>query len=333
MKRFNFPFAYKPKVDLKNTIIYSSLFRQALLSQLQNKYKCVNIDPAFIVDNKQSAISYLNGDRIISFDNKANNSICSFNSTQDNYLMLQSNKFKIENLISFAPFIKRDAKQSNLDSVINWVVDVELSMPVNLNMDFFVTLAKETFYMIVNIINTPELKQIHTVNNKKINANNFIEVEAQKIESSYPTLSLQEAFNHFCYENEFVIIKNNLKKLKSGKSIEPSVPTAQDNNLSCGLYVYDKINNQPFQLISVCKRPDGKTSYRQLNNTNPLEITNELYDENVFGQERPTNISLVINFTNLLFYFLDKVHLSEVVKSVWPDEFIEFTKAEKIEIF
>lgn len=333
MKRFKFPFAYEPKVNLKNTIVYSSIFKQHIFDFLKNKYKCINIDPTFIVGNKNSQVSYLFGDRMMSFDNKANNSIYLLNSAQDNYLLLAGKTLKNENFITYAPFIKRDATQTNLDSIINWQIDVELSMPLNLNMNYFTTLARETFYSIANIANNSELKKIHRPDYKKINPKDFDIVSAQKIENSYPTLPLHEAFAHYCSQHKFVIVVGNLRKLKSGKNFEQSIPTAQDNDLSCGLYVYDKVNNKPINLINVCKRPDGITSKKQLSDTNPIELANELYDKNLFIKDRPTNISLVINYTNLLFYFLDKIHLAEVVKSVWPDEFIKFVKTEKIEIY
>lgn len=333
MKRFKFPFAYAPKVNLKNTIVYSSLLKQHIFKYLANKYKCTYIDPALIVDNKQSAVSYLFGDRMLSFDNKANNSIFSFNSAQDNYLLLQSKLFKNENICTFAPYIRRDAKQTNLDSVINWEIDAELSIPINLNLNYFTTLAKETFNALLTIANDNELKKIHVIKDNKKNLFDIAVVDAQKLETSYPTLSLSDAFRHYCSEHKVVVVQNNIKKLKSGKTLAGFIPTAQDSELSCGLYVYDEINEQPIHLINVCKRPDGETSRKQLNETNPIEITNELYDPNIFDPSRPTNISLVINFTNLLFYFLDKVHLAEVVKSVWPSDFIDFIKTEKLEIF
>lgn len=333
MKRFKFPFAYKPKVNLKNTIVYSSIFKQQIFNYLQSKYKCINIDPAMVVENQKSAIGYLTGDRVISFDNKSTNTIYSLNSAQDNYLLLASKLFKTENLMMFTPFIKRDSKQTNLDSVVNWNIDVELSMPINLNMKYFTMLAKDTFYALANIANSSHLKQIHNVGTRKISPSDIHVVDAQKIESSYPTLPLREAFKHYCSQHRFVIVQHNIKKLRSGKSLEPSIPTAQDNELSCGLYVYEKNNDKPIQLINISKRPSGSTSRTQLNDTNPLEITNDVYDKHIFDKDRPTNISMVINFTNLLFFFLDKVHLAEVVKSVWPEEFINFVKAEKIEIF
>lgn len=332
MKRFKFPFAYEPKVNIKNTIVYSSILRNLIFNYLYDKYKCVYIDPAMIVDNKQSSLAYITGDRMIGFDNKSNNSIFMFNSVQDNYLLLLSNMFKNEHIFTFAPFIKRDAKQTNLDSIINWEFSVELSMPINLNIDYFTTLAKETYIALTNLANSPELKKIYSINKSKANIIDIAVVDAQKIESSYPTLSLEEAFTHYCSEHKFVVVQNNIKKLRSGKSLGTFVPTAQDCELSCGLYVYDETNNKPIHLINVCKRPEGIVSKNQLLEINPYELTNELYDSRIFEKDHPTNISLVINFTNLLFFFLDKVHIAEVVKSVWPDEFIDFVNKEKIEI-
>ncbi|MCQ2956641.1 MAG: hypothetical protein MJ233_02030 [Mycoplasmoidaceae bacterium] len=119
MKRFNFPFAYEPKVNLKDTILYSSILKQQIIDYLIDRFKCIPLDPALIVDNKKSSLAYAFGDRIMSFDNKTNNSIFCFNSQQDNYLMLLSSTLKNENILMFAPYIRRDAAQTNLDSIIN----------------------------------------------------------------------------------------------------------------------------------------------------------------------------------------------------------------------
>ena len=150
------------------------------------------------------------------------------------------------------------------------------------------------------------LPQSHLHKNK-----DFTIVDAQKIESLYPTLSLNEGFKHFCSQHKFVIVQNNIKKLRSGKSLEPFIPTAQDNDLSCGLYVYDKINGQPIQLINVCKRPDGFISHKQLNDTNPIELTNELYHPNLFDKnsgitkifKKTTELPFKFIYHNFMFIF------------------------------
>ncbi|MCQ3915295.1 MAG: hypothetical protein MJ195_00645 [Mycoplasmoidaceae bacterium] len=189
-------------------------------------------------------------------------------------------------------------------------------MPINLNIDYFTTLARETYVALTNIANNPELKKIHILNKDKANVVDVAVVDAQKIESSYPTLSLEEAFTHYCSEHKFVVVQNNIKKLRSGKMLSSFIPTAQDSELSCGLYVYDETNNKPLHLVNVCKRPNGTVSKNQLLESNPHELTNELYDSRIFEEDHPSHISLVINFTNILYFFLDKVHLAEVVKSV-----------------
>ncbi len=200
-------------------------------------------------------------------------------------------------------------------------------------MNYFIGLAKQTFHDLINITNISELKRICKIDSRKLPHKDFTIIDAQKIDTLYPTLSLSEGFKHFCSLHKFVIVTNNIKKLKSGETLEKNIATSQDNNLSCGLYVYDPINQQPLLLINVCKRPDGSTSKAQLNESNPLEMTNDLYDHRLFNKKRPTNISLIICYSNLLFYVLDKVHLSEVVKSVWTKDFLDFINIEKIEIF
>ncbi len=333
MKRFHFPFDYKPKVSLEDTVVYASKLKQEIFTFFKEQYKAIYLDPALIVPNKESSLAYKSNDRFVSFDNKASNLVSAINNCQDNYLTIASSKFKRKNICTFAPLIKRDVKLSNTSSMINWIIDLELAMPEDyLNNKYFIDFAKQLFGKIVSFVNKSELKKIYEVSNKKIKVSDWKVVEAQKLENSYLTLTLKQGLNHICSSNRFVIIENNFKKLKSNQSIEQYSVTAQDWENSCGIYVYDYINEAPINLINICKRPSGDKSYNQLRNTNPLELDNEIYDQIIFDKDRPTNMSVTINFTNLIYYLLDKVHLAEVVSSVWPEDFLEFVKTEKIDI-
>lgn len=334
MKRYNFPFDYEPKLDIKNTMLYSSTLKQLIFNYYTNKYHVIYVDPALLVTTKNSACGHANNDRTISFDNKVTNTTVSLNNVQDNYLMIQSSVLKNQNLLSYVPFIRRDAKQTNTESVFNWNIVLDLAMPKeNLNIDYFCNGIKTLFGEICNITRNEELKKIFTVQTKKVRPYGFSIITLQKLEDEYPTLSIKEALRHYVAKHNFTIVINNYKKTESNQWLESPVLTAIDFELCCGLYVYDDVNDEAINIINICKRPDGKVSYNQLNAFNPIELTNNLYDERIFDKDRPTNMSVSINFTNLLYYLLDKIHLSEVVASIWPDEFIEFVKKAKIEIF
>lgn len=333
MKRFHFPFDYKPKVSLQDTLHYANLLKQKIFNFLQEQYKAIYLDPALIVSNKESSLSYTNLDRYVGFDNKVINMIAAFNNCQDNYLTLASSKFKHKNIFTYCPSIKRDAKLTNTSSMINWMINIELAMPDdNLNIEYFSQFAKDTFAKIATLTQAKDLENIFEVDKKKIKSNQWKTFEAQKLEDGYPTLNLSQSLKHICSAHKFVIVQNNLKRLKSNNSVEQYVATGQDLDCSCGLYVYDFVNDAAINLINICKRPSGQKSFDQLKNINPLELDNQIYDKQLFDQDRPTNMSISINFTNLLFYLLDKVHLAEVVSSIWPDEFIEFIKTEKVDI-
>lgn len=333
MKRFRFPFDYKPKVSLKDTIAFANLLKQKLFTYFQERYNAISIDPALVVSNRESSLAYTNNDRYVSFDNKANNLISIFNNCQDNYLTLMSQTLRHKNIYSYNPIIKRDAKLTNTSSMITWNMNLELAMPEDsLNIAFFNKFGKELFQVIKGFVQIPRIKSIFEVSRKKINVKEWRVVEAQKIEDSYRSLTLEQGVNHFCSNNLFVIINNNFKRLRSNNSVEDYVSTSQDLNCSCGFYVYDFINDKAINIINIFKRPSGETSHEQLKTTNPIELDEQVYNPKIFDANRPTNMSVNINFTNLIFYLLDKIHLAEVVSSIWPDDFMDFVKTEKIEI-
>ncbi len=333
MKRFNFPFNYKPAVSLKDTLVYANGLKENIFSFFEAQYKTIYLDPALVVPCKNTYLAYENDDRFVSFDNKANNLISAFNNCQDNYFTLAANKFRRRNICTFAPLIRRDAKLTNTSSMVQWIIDLELAMPEdNLNINYFSSFIQDLYKKILSFCEKPSLQKIHNINPKKKAPRSWKILDARKIERSYPTLSLEQSVNHICSNNRLAIVTNNFKKLKSNKSIEQYVPTAHDLDCSCGLYVYDYANDSTINLINICKRPTGKKSFEQLKSSNPIELENEIYDSKLFDKTRLTNMSITINFTNLLYYLLDKIHLAEVVSSVWTDEFMEFVETEKIEI-
>jgi len=334
MKRFNFPIDYKPKVSLHDTLIYSSSLKNAIFGFLYEQYKTIYIDPCLFVSNLQSCLCYTWQDRYVSFDNKINDLIACFNSTQHNFLMLASKLFHNENYATFAPAFNRDAKLTNLSSMLSWMIHVELAMPEeNMNDNYFVKFCQILFDRIAKIVKTNELAKLYEVDEAKFKpVDGFNVAEANKIERNYPTLSLADGFNLYCAKNKFVIVKGVFKPLKTNQSIQPTIPTSYDQDCCCGLYVYDYVNDEPINLINIFKRPDGEKAFTQLNKSNPIELENHVYNDELFDKNRKVNLGITINFSNLLFYLLDKVHLAEVVSSVWSDEFIKFIKEEKIEI-
>jgi len=334
MKRYNFPIDYIPKLSLHNTIIYSTLLKNAIFQSMYEQYKTIYIDPCLFVTNLQSTLCYTSEDRYVSFDNKDNDLIACVNNVQDNYLMVASKLFPNENYITFAPNFKRDAKLNNVSSMLEWVIQVELAMPEdNMNIEYFTKFIQKIFADISELVKQDELAKIYKVDQAKFKPlKKFDIVDAAKIERSYPTVSLHDACRIYCSTNKFVVVTNNFKPLRTNHTIEETSSTAFDQDCTCGLYVYDYINDKYINLINMVKRPSGEKAFTQLNKSNPIELENQVYSDEIFDKNRKTNLGITINFSKLLFYLLDKIHLAEVVASVWPEDFLKFVKSEKIDI-
>ena len=333
MQSYNFPYNYKPKVSLKDTYLYSSIFYQHLIDFFIKKYHAHYVVAPQVTSFTKNIKSHLNNAREICFDNLNTNQIFLINQNVDTYLMSLSNIFKDDALICLNQTINRDAKLTNLDSLLN--IDINLDIPSFLSTQTsqqFCNLILEIYSDIIQIISQNDLLKIYHPLAKKI-SKKYVCVNAQKIEDDYPRLNLEQAFDHYCANaKKNVILVDSIKQLKSEKFFKQPNLICQKLNTSCSLYTFDTINQKAINLIDIFARPSAQQAKDQLLKYNAVEFDQNVYDQQVFSPSRPQNTSIVIHFSNFLFYFLDKIHLAEVIKSVWPKEFYDFIKFSKIEI-
>lgn len=334
MQRYNFPYNYKPKISLENTYLYSSYFYQHLIHFFTKKYDAHLVVAPNVASFSKNIKSYSKNAREICFDNLNTDQIFLINQNVDTYLLMLSNVFKNKALICLNQTINRDAKLTNVDSMVN--VDLYLDIPSlisNQTTKHFSNLILQILTDITQIMSQNELLKIYRTSTFKKNSKKYIYIDAQKIENDYPFFKLERAFDHYCSQNKKnVIVLDSLKQLKSENFFKQPNFVSQNLNASCSLYVFDNNNQKAINLIDITSRPSGQQAKDQLLKYNAVEFDQKMYDQSIFSTSRPQNTSIVIHCSNVLFYFLDKIHLAEVVKSVWTDNFIDFCEINKIKI-
>ena len=334
MQRFNFPYNYKPKVSLEDTYLYSSYFFQHLIQFFIKKYNAQFVIAPSTASFTKNIKSHPKNVREICFDNLTTNQIFLINQNVDTYLMSLSNIFKEVAFVCLNQTINRDAKLNNVDSVVN--VDLNLEIPSLVSSQTskaFSDLILQIYSDIIQVASQNELLKIYHPFAAKKNNKKYVCVTAQKIEDNYPFFDLEKAFDHFCSQaKKNVILVDSIKQLKSEKFFKQPNFVSQNLNASCSLYVFDANNQKAINLIDIVARPTGQQAKDQLLKYNAIEFDQNVYDQDIFSSSRPQNTSIVIHCSNILFYFLDKIHLAEVVKSVWTNDFIEFCKINKIKI-
>lgn len=318
MERYNFPYNYKPKITLEDTYLYSSYFYQYLIQFFAKKYDAHFVVAPQVASFSKNIRSCQKNAREICFDNLNTNQIFLINQNVDTYLMSLSNIFKDKALICLNQTINRDAKLTNVDSVVN--IDLYLEIP-SLAFDqttkHFSNLILQIFADIIQVMSQSELLKIYHTSASKKADKKYAYIEAQKIEDDYPFFELEKAFDHYCSQSKKnVIVLNSLKQLKSENFFKQPNFVSQNLNASCSLYVFDSNNQKAINLIDIAARPTGQQAKDQLLKYSAIEIDQKMYDQDIFSVSRPQNTSIVIHCSNVLFYFLDKIHLAEVVKSV-----------------
>lgn len=331
MKRYNFPYSYKPKVNFKDTLRYISLFKKELMDRLQKKYDAIEIFTpiASTLTNSNNAI-YPDQRQII-FDNKFSDNIFQVNSQLDNYFCLISNELNPISVIGFYDIINRDAKLNNLDSLTTQTIMLDYyDLLENHNIDYLNRLIKEIYKLVIETTKEESLTKIYSASNL---ATSIIKtISTQEIEDHYPTIQLQQGFTHYVNENNLVILNKPFITLKSGRIYKKGLAVSQSFNNSCILYAYNQFNDKEIELITIASRPNGQLAKDQLLKQNPFEYDNKIYDQALFDEKRAQSISININFSNLMLFLLKKVHLAEVSKSIWEQDFLDFVKDEKIKI-
>ena len=334
MQRYNFPYNYKPKISLEDTYLYSSYFYQYLINFFTKKYDAHLVVAPHATSFSKNIKSYSKNVREICFDNLNTNQIFLINQNVDTYLMSLSNIFKDKALICLNQTINRDAKLTNVDSIVN--IDLHLEIPSLISHQttkHFSNLILQIFADIVQVMCQNELLKIYQISSSKKTNKKYVCVGAQKIENDYPFFKLENAFDHFCSQSKKnVIVLDSLKQLKSENFFKQPNFVSQNLNASCSLYVFDNNSQKAINLIDITSRPSGQQAKDQLLKYNTVEFDQKIYDPGLFSSSRPQNTSIVIHCSNVLFYFLDKIHLAEVVKSVWTDDFIDFCEINKIKI-
>lgn len=334
MQRYNFPYNYKPKLSIEKTYLFASYFYQLLVNFFIKKYNAHFVIAPHVASFSKSIKSNLQNVREICFDNLNTNQIFLINQNVDTYLMSISNVFKESAFVSLNQTINRDAKLTNLDSLVNIDINLEIpSLTSNQTSKNFSELILQIYADVIQTLSQNALLSIYHPPSKKT-TKKYVSVSAQKIENDYPFLNLEKAFDYYCSQNKTknIIVVDSLKQLKSENFFKQPNFVCQNLNASCSLYVFDPINQKAINLIDICARPSAQQSKDQLLKHNLVEFDENVYDPGIFSPTRPQNTSIVIHCSNILFYFLDKIHLAETVKSVWTDDFNIFCKLNKIKI-
>lgn len=305
-----FPINYKPKYDLDKTISFINDFNLAFISMLEERFNSIQVDYPLIshVDgtNMNDCIY-----RKISFDNASSKLPYIVNSENFDYFKQLGSKLNIssdKSLIAKTKLINRDSKLTNTDSLIKDVLYLYTTQQTTHNE--FKDSAKSLIESIVNsfkIIFNEELLKKYNITDKDIE-----NINVANIKDIIPKRLRQEEYSQ--YIDMYLSSKGPTLILGTDDATlnefsECNNKDLTKNNETASLYIYipkikSRIRLLKFYSLNISIRED-------------------------IGEHR---FLVAFDLSNFYMYLLDKLHIAEVVASVWDDEFIQFTKTNNIKI-
>lgn len=334
MKRFLFPSNYKPEIDFLSTIKYMEVYKNQLIKFLQTKFDAISISVPVASSISDSYNLCNHGQRRINFDNKYSHEAFQINSVNDNYFRFLLNdltKENIKSIISFYCQNKRDSLLTNLDSFCSQVVHVEYNTlleehNVEKFKNWFIIFWKE----ILSINNSDEVKNIFLAKERIKNEIKFVNVKT--IVDLYPLLPVQKAFQLYCAKYKLVVLTDPNLKMSSGQYFSEGLATCDNFNCTSILYIYSSIHSEPIPIIKIASRPIGQLAKDQL-----LQISPSIYDEGLmnkrlFDKDLIQTLGFTFYFSNLMLINMQKIHLAEVISSIWTKSFEDFIKLENIKV-
>lgn len=333
---FLFPSNYKPKINLADTLIYINRYREFLIKLLIAKYNLINIEAPIVADLDLNTNNFKLDARLIDFDNKTNYKVYELYNDISLWIKQKMKQFNVKannGLYTIYKKINRDSKLNNLDSMIQEIIHLEYRPIEELNNQKGIN--QLFFELIQSIVGLNEIEIIkgHKTNKffQKDKSPKFITLK--ELVHIYPTIDVNKALKDYIRENGPTVLFSPMLETINGTLNVDCYAMTDDYNLTGILYVYNRTTDQVVPLVKISSRPSQEAAYDQT-----IGVFNDIFEKGIYNKKilkafDLKSIGIDIYFSNLMLVCLQKVHLAEVVSSVWKEDLIEYCKENDIEIF
>ncbi|MCI8360011.1 MAG: aspartate--ammonia ligase [Clostridiales bacterium] len=145
-------------------------------------------------------------------------------------------------------------------------------------------------------------------------------VTSQELEDAYPGLTPKEREAAVVKEHKTVFVMQIGGALKSGRLHDGRAPDYDDWSLNGDLLFWNEILEQPIEITSMGVRVDADALRRQLQIRGNEERMQYAYHQGVLRDELPLTVGGGIGQSRLCMLLLEKLHIGEVLCSIWPEE-------------
>ncbi len=145
-------------------------------------------------------------------------------------------------------------------------------------------------------------------------------VTSQELEDAYPSLTPKEREKAFVREHKTTFVMQIGGALKSGGIHDGRAPDYDDWSLNGDLLFWDEILEQPIEVSSMGIRVDAAALERQLKIRGNEERMQYPYHQGILKDELPLTIGGGIGQSRMCMLLLEKMHIGEVLCSIWPED-------------
>ena len=145
-------------------------------------------------------------------------------------------------------------------------------------------------------------------------------ITSQELEDVYPDLRPKERETAVVKEHKTVFVMQIGGVLKSGRLHDGRAPDYDDWTLNGDLLFWNEVLEQPIEISSMGIRVDADALRRQLKVRGNEERMQYPYHQGILRDELPLTIGGGIGQSRLCMLLLEKLHIGEVLCSIWPEE-------------
>ncbi len=315
------PAAYNQKHTRNELIKALDSLRSQLLVDLRRYFNLYYIDTPLVTNPLPSIYN----DRSINFDNLKSGSLYQYLNYPDLAMIKMIHEMEDEHgVFSYFLSINRDCDYTFVKGPYEYKILIEKSiLLVEANDDAIRKTASEIVTLINDTIKSKNVPHsIYIPTNIKV-------VTLTKLKKYYPTISLQDALNEFVRSNEAVLLfdLDDTFEHINKKSIVNFYKNAS-------LYVKSNVNNETIRLMSFNLSPKKAEIIERFKYESNSEAIITLIDNNktLFSDYNDV-LGIEINFTRLMLYVLQKMHVAEILDIPLSKEIAEQFKRNKLSRF
>lgn len=214
--------------------------------------------------------------------------------------------------------VRRDDDMDNLHAVLVDQWDWErVLVPDERNMDFL----KRTVQTIADVIaDTKEaVRAVYPALTEEVHRQVYF-ITSQELEDRFPTLTPKERETAIVKEQRTVFIMQIGDTLKSGQPHDGRAPDYDDWTLNGDLLLWSAVLDRSIELSSMGIRVDAAALAAQLKKKGCEDRLQYPYHRAILEGALPLTIGGGIGQSRICLLLLEKLHIGEVLASVWPED-------------